>query len=499
MDALGEASQQTAATQATQGASAVQAGSLNPAQLTGSLGKMRWLGPIMAIGGAALALYALSKGRVAPVGGLAEGMKAPINKFMLYGGVGTALSGLMTTAVGFKAFGMSQGHAAGIQTGRQQGIQELSAAVEQQMVPTLEQLSRENQQLKQALQAGGAGNVQPGQSQTGQVGGIDGSATTAGTTTTDPTGSGATTQQTSQTAAQVIPAAQWSPAAIIGQSITLGEARVSSGASVADAGTYVLTQSIGSSQGYTSLAEADSAARRAMTTELDGVKNYRWVVIEHGGAFHAFIAHKDQEGAPALPAANGNVAAWHALRAIEDGSLNVQWMTYDWSRDGANSVGVFQPGSAAASTGGGGPVGGTSAPADATVTTAASSVPRAATAARSLIGYGFQVNDADVNGARVRGGSLQLQQLVDTSVAGFDTPLEAADAARLQRQVDVSGNPWKRWVSVQLDDGKFYVYAASIVNQRVPDLAAGAAPLNIFGTNVAEYFDGQAWQAQSDV
>ena len=173
-------------------------------------------------------------------------------------------------------------------------------------------------------------------------------------------------------------------------------------------------------------------------------------------------------------------------------------MTYDWTRDGTNSVGIFQPGQVAPSVHGGGPVGGTSSTVDPTVLPAATSAPSSLSTARSLIGYGFQVNDSVLDGRRVRNGTLQLQQLVDTSVAGFDTPLEAADAARLQRQADVSGNPWKRWVSVQLDDGKYYVYAASIVNQRVPDLAGGAAPLHIFGSGFAEYFDGQAWQTQSD-
>ena len=58
--------------------------------------KGRWMGPVMAIGGGVAALMAFSKGK--------DG-----SKFLKYGGISGALSGLMLTGVGFKAKGIETG------------------------------------------------------------------------------------------------------------------------------------------------------------------------------------------------------------------------------------------------------------------------------------------------------------------------------------------------------------------------------------------------------
>lgn len=489
----------TPSSEAAAGATGVQQPSAQIPDMSGLLGKARWLGPLMAVGGAGLALYALSKGRVAPVGGLAEGMKAPVNKLLLYGGVSTALSGLVTTGMGFKASGQTTG----VATGRKQGIEELSAAVQQELVPTMQQLASENEQLKQALQAASAQHTgaEVAGTQGADMAGVD----TQGGGLTGTGAQPASTNSTSGTAGQVstgeqpqvataIPAAQWSRGSIIGQSVSLGEVRAGSGGVIAEAGSYVVSQPLGQEQGYTSLAEADALARRGMTTELNGVKNYRWLVIEHGGRYFPFVAAKDQQGAPSLPPANGSVASWHAMRAIDDGTGNVQWLTYDWSKDGSSVVGVLGGGQDS-SIGGNSANGSTSSSESSVIGGGGAQLaPRAA----SQIGRGFVVNDASIDGQRVVGGYLQLQALADTSIAGCDTPLEAAEAARLMRAADLSPSPYTRWVTVQIDDGKYYVYKASIVNRQVPELGGDAAPTHIFGAGFGEYFDGAAWQAMSD-
>ena len=236
-----------------------------------------------------------------------------------------------------------------------------------------------------------------------------------------------------------------------------------------------------------------------MTTELNGVKNYRWLVIEHGGRFFPFAAAKDVQGAPSLPQANGAIAAWHSLRAIDDGTGNVQWLTYGWTKDGVSSVDVYGQ---QASPSGGGSVGGGGGVGGAALTGTGSVVgggpAQLAPRAQAQVGRGFTVNDAQIDGQRVAGGFIQLQELSDTSVAGFATPLEAGDAARLLRKADMAPSPYTRWVTVQLDDGKYYLYKASLVNRAVPALGNEASPMHVFGAGFGEYFDGAAWQAQPD-
>lgn len=518
----------TATTDAT-GATAA-AGGAAPGQVpnpSDMLSKVRWLGPLAAIGGAGLAIWGFTKGK----------------NWAKMLGIGTGMSGLMTTGLGFKAQGTKVGTEQGVLAGRQQGITELSAQVQQQLIPKMEELSTENQQLKQALQqaqtagsGAGAGTGTPGAGTPGA--GTDPGAGTGGSASggdpaagTDPAGAPA-----SSGPAQAIPAAQWNPAAIVGQAVSLNVAQTAAGAVVAEAGNYVLTQPLGSGQGYASLAEADAAARGAMNTDTSGVKNFRWVVIEHAGTFHPFLAGKDANGSPTLPAENGSVAAWHALRAIDDGSLKVQWMSYDWAKDGTNRIGVFTPGGgAAASTNpgaaGGGGVGGSASTAGgaatpqtqatdaglsaagvtgggpvATTTPATTSTAAVSSSsnevgyagARAIVGSGFTLNAATAGGAQVAGGHLQLQKLAETSVAGFATPAEAADAARLQRKAEFYPNSFQRWVTIKLDDNRFYVYKASIVSKEVPAMPASSQALHVFGNGFAQYYNGTSWVAQSD-
>jgi hypothetical protein len=73
----------------------------------------------------------------------------------------------------------------------------------------------------------------------------------------------------------------------------------------------------------------------------------------------------------------------------------------------------------------------------------------------------------------------------------------AAAAARTARASGDQANKWRRVVTVQVSDGSFHVYEASIVNKAVPALS-GASPAHIFGSGFAEYFNGSSWQAVAD-
>lgn len=406
------------------------------------------LGIGLAVGGAALGAYGLTRG---------SGML----KLM---GAGTALSGLMLTYQGARAKGAEQGRVEGAQV----ALQQFQQQVQQQLGPMIDaqnQKIAEQQAVIAQMQGGGGTDVSAGGSGVG----------------TDTSAGGAYPAGP----AQAIPDSQWTPAALVGQAVMLGEANLPSGQQVAEQGSFVIGQPVGDAVGYGSFAEADAVARRSMSTDLQGTKNYRWLVVEHDGRFHAFLAARDQQGAaPQLPADNGNVVGWHALRAVETGDLQVKWIDYGWSSTAGSSFDLFgQSGVAEATTSvaGGG---------------AASGVTQAALVA-SLVGRTFAINTASAAGQVVDGGHVQLHGVVGSS-AGYATPEEAAAAARADGEATASSR-WARSVTLQLADGRFYAFRGQLVNRGTVDVGQLAAPLFVFGAGFAEYFDGVAWVAQPDV
>jgi hypothetical protein len=326
----------------------------------------------------------------------------------------------------------------------------------------------------------------------------------------------------------------------VGQAVTLGAAQMPGGEAVADQGSFAITQQLGSPTGYATQAEADAAAQSGLSTNISGTMNYRWLVIQHGSQFYAYQAQLDQGGTPQMPAQNGTVVGWHALRAIETGGLDVQWEAYDWSQQAgsnfrkfANADGTQDPTSGASgptgagtSTAGGvstgGTAGGTPAPTTGTPTTTSTSSPGAGTSssynastattgaptgtaapqasspAPALIGHTFAVNAASYSGGSAAGGQIQLSSVLDSSVNGFDTPGEAADAARLARTGAGGANPWERWVTMKLSDNRYYVFDATVVSAATQDVGSSASPMHIFGNGFAEFYNGSAWAAQPD-
>ncbi|MEO6867430.1 MAG: hypothetical protein ABI200_05365, partial [Gaiellales bacterium] len=125
----------------------------------------RWLGPLMAVGGGAAAIAAFSKGQ--------DG-----SKFLKFGGVTGALSGLALTGIGFKAKGIEVGTQATEATAVE-AITQLS----QQYETTMQSLAQQSdakvasleQQLAMAQQGGtgtgtGVGTGVPGTSMPNGVG-----------------------------------------------------------------------------------------------------------------------------------------------------------------------------------------------------------------------------------------------------------------------------------------------------------------------------------------
>jgi hypothetical protein len=260
------------------------------------------------------------------------------------------------------------------------------------------------------------------------------------------------------------------------------------------------------------MEEADAAAKSGMSTQVMGTKVHRWSVIEHAGRYYAFDAQQDLANtAPKLPAANGTLSAWHALRFVDNGSGDSTWVSYDFAR-GAGTFNAFADTGAPAAAGTGAsaattsatPVAGAPAPAPGASSPVAGGGPTAAapTAApaslgASLVGQGFQVNDASYDGRKAAGGWVQLQRLVPGSEVGYATAEDAASAARLAR-VAVQPGEWDRWVTVRGADGRFYAFEGQIVSRSTGELSAGASPAHVFGSGFAEYYDGAGWQAARD-
>lgn len=333
-------------------------------------------------------------------------------------------------------------------------------------------------------------------------------------------------------------AAAWSPNSLAGHTVQLAAGANTEGTTIAEPGTYTIAQAVGSGEGYATLDEANAAVRATMDTETSGVRFLRWLVVEHDGKFYGAIAKKDDTGGQAKPlgAGDGTVAAWNSIDHVVNGAAG-GWQAYGWSAQrgseshlvgygakpysgaGAAPQQAVPTGAPAGATPagsgttpgstvtGGGPVAGAQPQAPGAAPTGAQAQPAITTTAggparpfepTAVLGRTFPINaSTTAEGDIVRGGSLQIQGFVDTSVGGFGTAEEAAVAARQARSTAAgSATPWTRWVSLKGDDGRFYVYQASIVKRETAPLE-GAAPMHVFGTGFASYYDGgtSSWKS----
>ncbi|MCW2949286.1 MAG: hypothetical protein JWN41_299 [Thermoleophilia bacterium] len=329
-----------------------------------------------------------------------------------------------------------------------------------------------------------------------------------------------------------VAAGAWNPSTLIGSSMQLPAGQGANASTpLAAAGTFVVQTPVGDVNGYATAAEANAAAKAPIDTTSSGLPYLRFVVVQHGGRYYAALA-KATDGSPSKPldAATGTVASWHAAQYVSGGSGG-SWQVYTWDQQaGASAVDVgytpepFAPGATGStnatgqSTISGGPAPGVPAPgtpgvptpgsaptigsAPAPGTTPGVANPSAAAAPfdpSSVIGASFALNAASTaEGDIVRGGSLQVQSFVSSSTGGFGTAEDAAVAARAERAA-IGTDPWKRIVTVQGADNRFYVYTGSIVS-RATQAPSGAAPVHVFASGVAEYFDGAtaSWKAVRD-
>jgi hypothetical protein len=513
-------------------------------------GSARWMGPLLTIGGGAMAYRGITRSLATPAaveGAVAATSKMP--SFLKWGGIAAAIGGIALTGLGFKAKGVADTTVEA--TAALNTMQQQAQAQQQQIIDAATQKISEAQSQSLPSLGGGAGTTSPigGTGATGATGTTPTSTVPAGMTidpttgqpvpaipaVTDPNtgdvvpGTGGTPAATNTMGLDttVVPGATgaapaaatpgvWSVQSLVGSSVSLAAGTTASGAVIADAGNYQLQQPTGDPNGYASVAEANAAARQTMSTELMGSKFLRWMVVEHGGRYYGVIAKQlgAQEPAKPLTADLGNVVAWSAMNHVDDNG-KPGWHAYSWTKDGGSEAidvpyGTSNVFGAASSTAGGGPIGAstsTSTPAATTATTGTAPSgpvtgggPTGAFDPASEVGRTFSVNAANTaEGDLVRGGVLQVQKFVETSTGGFGSPEDAAAAARAARTAAGGGDQWKRWVSLQGADGRFYVYEGSIVKRPTADLQ-DAAPVHVFGSNTAEYFDdaSNAWHAVRD-
>lgn len=541
-----------------------------PTAASNPLATGRWAGPVMAAAGGVAML--VSHGRAGAGGAL-----------LRFGGLGGVVAGTGLTAAGFGAAGLERGRIEGSQAAQQQAtmaLATLQADFDAQIVQVEADAQAEAQvMLDEAIAASGGGMMAPAETATAPVGAlpapvdptaIDPAATPAPATvpatgaatavipTSDAAAIGAAPTATGGTgvvdpaAAALDPAAaaaeatgipaevaaavdapateglgpaavlapdQWTPGALIGSSVELEGAGTAAGTAIADEGQFVLTTQLGAPEGYASVEEADTVARLEMSIEEMGVRDFRWVVVEHAGRSYPFVAKADATRmSPPMPTENGELAAWSALRFIEElpGGEST-WQAYSWSASGGETFGAFaSPEAWAAQAGVTGSPGSTGTSETSSVATDPPSVATsgggttgAAWSPTSVIGSGFTIDAATTGTLQAAGGVLQLQALVPGSEAGFATAEEATAAARSARSEGTAGpestagaasagaDPWQRWVTMQGPDGHWYAYAGGIVSGQVPE-PAGVQPLTVFGHGFGQYHDGTVWQVQAD-
>lgn len=490
-----------------------------------------WLGPLATIGGGAMALKGFQAGAVATAANAAT----KGGGLLRWGGIAAALGGIGLTALGFKARGVE----AGTKATEQQALaamQQLQVQYQQTMEGLSQQASAEIGTLKQQLAQAqaGAGQGAPGQGSTTESGqgvgvgpGLDttvvpGSQAGAGAGSTAPVGPGAGSgTQATQAAQGTTPAGPWSAQQLLGTTVDLTAGASAAGTPIAEAGTFRIEGVAGDANGYATLDEANAAARSTMSTELMGSRFLRWMVVEHGGRFYGVVAKQAGEGSQPNPLQpqQGNVVAWSAMNHVSENGVN-GFQAYSWSQaTGAQSIpvpygttNVFEsavtgggpvgPGATGAAPSGTGAAPGTIDAAIAAVTGGGPVTPggqRAAFDPASQVGRSFSINaSTTAEGDLVRGGALQVQRFVETSAGGFGTAEEAAVAARQAREAAGGGDQWTRWLTLQGNDGRFYVYQGSIVKRPTAELEA--APVHVFGAGVAQFFDGtsSSWRAIRD-
>jgi hypothetical protein len=542
------------------GAAGTQPGAAGamPFDINGLASTGRWLGPVMTIGGGAMAIKGFSMSSAAAAAAAAGVQGAgKAGGLWKWGGIGLALGGLALTGLGFKAKGLDTGKKATEQEAVA-ALNEMSnqaqAAMQAQAQQAQSQISTLQQQLA-ALQQQGVGTGGAGPGATGQTPGAQGQTPGAqGQQTYNPNApainpqTGEPIQGTGQpvgvgAASTIVPGAgqqagtpvtggtpgaggttgtpgattgQWSAQSLIGRSVNLAAGNSASGTVIAEPGNYRIEANAGDPNGYATLDEANAAARETMSTELMGSKFLRWMVVEHNGRYYGAIAKQmgQQDQAQPLDAATGNVVAWSAMNHVLDNGQN-GWQAYSWSSTGGAQAMAVPYGTNnvfGGGVGGGGPVSGGTA--SAPVGGGAGSAPSGAgtvtgggpvTGGGSFdpageVGRTFSLNaTTTAEGDVAQGGVVQLQKFVASSTGGFGSAEEAAAAARSARKAAGGGDQWKRWVTMQGTDGRFYVYEGSIVKRETAPLAA-AAPMHVFGSNFAEYFDGGAssWKALRD-
>lgn len=493
-----------------------------------------WLGPLVTIGGGAMAIKGFQAGAVATAASAA----AKGGGLLKWGGIAAALGGIGLTALGFKARGVE----AGTKATEQQALaamQQLQVQYQQTMEGLSQQASTEIGALKQQLAQAqaGAGQAAPGQGTTPGSGdglgvgpGLDTTVvpgTQAGSTgSSGPVGPGAATQGTpgaqgTQGAQAATPAGPWSAQQLVGTTVDLTGGASAAGTPIAEAGTFKVEGVAGDANGYASLDEANAAARSSMSTELMGSRFLRWMVVEHEGRFYGVVGKQLGEGSQPNPLTPqlGNVVAWSAMNHVSENGVD-GFQAYSWSQaSGAQSVAVpygttnvfggavtgggpVGPGATGAAPSGTGAAPGTVDAAIAAVTgggAVAPGAPRAAFDPASQVGRSFAVNaSTTTEGDLVRGGALQVQRFVETSAGGFGTAEEAAVAARQARSAAGGGDQWTRWLTLQGADNRFYVYQGSIVKRPTADVEA--APVHVFGAGVAQFFDAStsSWRAVRD-
>lgn len=504
---------QTGAAQpgATDPAQAGAAGQVAPSavpDLGGMMEKVKWLGPLMAIGGSVL---------------LGMGFKNDVGWQKMMGG-GMAASGLLTTIMGFQAAGKNsatkettknaefliseiQKEAKGV-IDKQQAtllqIAQASDARDKELAALKQQLGVDQGNAGQGTVPGQTGQI-PGQQQqqpdpNGQTGQVPGQNTpqVPGQNTPQTPGPGGQTPQTGQTpgsttpaqpqTAPVLQAGTWSPAALIGSAVTL-TAAMTAGIPTAEAGRFALQSQLGSTTGYATYDEADAAARSAVQ-DVMGTERFRWLVVQHEDKYYSYTAMLDGGGSPEMPAANGTVVGWHALKAISQNNT-VAWTQTDWSATaGTKTVALeYANGHIVLPT-----------------TTASTQVPVGNTpgtqvdnatgggktsSIKSQLGKGFSIPTVGTS----QGGHLQVQTIVGN--VSFSTAADAAVAARQARGA-APNDQWKRWLVVQGSDNRFYAVQGSLVARPVPQLDTGNLPVFIFGKAFGEYFDGTSWRSQAE-
>jgi hypothetical protein len=441
--------------------------------ITKQASSMRWLGPIMAIGGGVAAIAAFKNPNA--------------SRFLKFGGISAALSGLALTGMGFKAQGVKIGGDAR-EVELLPKVQAYQAQVEQQVAAMQQQYESTIAALQQQISSGNTGTNTPGTPGPGNTGTNTTGTTTPGTP--DPT--------TGTTGTSGVTPSNWTPQALVGTTLKISSGASAAGTPIASEGSFTIEGLVGEPSGYASLAEANAALQGVLTQETMGVAFKRAIVVEHGGKYYAVSAVQAQEGAQTTPftAQHGTVASWAALNHVTEAGTP-GWQGYLWTKDGgatSQSLGYgesfnFGGGAAQAppsgSVDGGGPItyGG--------ISTFDSS---------SVLGRTFELNAAQTSsGIAATGGVLQVQKVAAGSARGYTSVDEAVQAARGARaQLDPS-NPWSRVVTLQGPDNKYYVYEASIVRRSTQPLEQ-AAPLHVFGTGFAEFFDAatNGWQAIDD-